>query len=52
MKRVAALYFDPGKMAVTVVGPAKEVLPSLRAELPGTPVKTWTLENLRRRTEP
>ncbi|MBO7500537.1 MAG: insulinase family protein [Fibrobacterales bacterium] len=52
VKRVAALYFAPEKMAVTIVGPAKEVLPSLRAELPGLPVKNWTLENLRRRTEP
>ena len=52
VKRVAALYFAPEKMAVTIVGPAKEVLPSLQAELPGLPVKNWTLENLRRRTEP
>ena len=52
VKRVAALYFAPEKMAVTIVGPAKEILPSLRAELPDLPVREWTLENLRKRTEP
>ena len=35
-----------------VILPVSEVLPSLQVELPGLPVKNWTLENLRKRTEP